>query len=44
VLDDAGEAKRRSVGSGGNESAQDGLGEVRVGSAAQEAEELKNVR
>ena len=37
---DLGQGDGRSVGAGGNKSAQDGLGEGRVGSAGKESEQL----
>lgn len=40
VLDELGKGERRPVGSGGNESSEDGLGESGVGSAGQESEQL----
>jgi len=44
VLDDLGEGERRTVGSGGDESSEDGLGEGGVGSAGQESEQLHTKR
>ena len=40
VLDELGEGEGRPVGSGRDESPEDGLGESRVGSAGQESEQL----